>query len=164
MQPIHPHSNSKSAAAVTVVGRPWYHVVKFLKTTLDSNSPHPLFPYTSTTDSANYARRASSLSILVLNAALALVVDERTAYRLAGASTTEESSASGSTTSTCASSGCSGVLAASKSTSEEQHACCQEHGGPCTPGETEGVSANVGVEISIGEAVAGLDEGYPTIC
>jgi hypothetical protein len=48
--------------------------------------------------------------------------------------------------------------ASTGSAAEEQEDCCQEHGGPGSPGETECIPADVGGETGVAESIAGFDE------
>jgi len=105
--------------------------------------------------------QASDLSVLVLNTALALVVNERAASRASASLATEEPRVA-----PCARASNMVITSASGTASEEQEDGSQEHGGPGTPGEAECVLADVGRETGIAEAVASFHEdgGHERSC
>jgi len=100
----------------------------------------------------------SGLGVLVLDAALALVVDEGAASRTSASLATEESRTASLCTADVV------VASATGSTSQEQEDCREEHGGPSAPCKAECVPADAGCKASVTEAVAGFDEDGTAGC
>lgn len=76
---------------------------------------------------------------------------------------TAEKVSAGDTAGTPGRGGGSSIPAASKTTSEEEHDGREKHTGPRTPGEAEGVPADLCGHASMIEAVTSLDEGSPEV-
>lgn len=101
--------------------------------------------------------KASNL-VLLLDTALALIVDEGATGGAFAALTPEEHEVAQTSTGGLGGADVVVLAMAASTASQEEEDGSKEHGSPCAPGEAESIFADVGADTCVTELIAGFDE------